>query len=433
MIAKRSEMKVIYVATRSVSEFRAILPPGWDVRSDATRAAVQAAHLAARVPGLRMECWRPEVELTDETSYVDEYGIRHRAFPSRRSKPGHDFSGAMLRALRQATRRGRVVVEVHAIYGSPLGYAVPLIMGCPTIGQSHGWSPASSADPKTLKGKLLTVRIARLWMLRGAAPSLTREWIERRVLHRYTHIFAANSNEEESLLKVHPSASVSLRPWPIDFDFFRPTDRAEARRKLGLLPRDNVILSVGRLEEPKGVRYLVDAFPLIAQAHPSCRLVIVGDGSSASGLHREVERLGCAGRVSFLGRQERDELLTLYAAADVLVQPSLKEGCSEVTREAMACGTPVVATDVGGSKDITRHFECGIVVPVRDSKAIADAVDVILRKPEEFRPNIERGRAAFGWEAFAEERLRMYERVLSKSHPGAEGEDRIGAVRESRE
>jgi len=416
-------MKVIYLLTGSVSSYRAVLPADWDVRTDASYPAAQAARLAGGMRRLQIESWRPEIELPAHSSYVDDHGVRHRAFPSVR-RFGLESSPSLINALKDEVQRERLIVEVHGLYGSLVAYEAPRVAGFPIIGQSHGWKPADPAEGSTWKRKLLAAGIARHWArTRAMAPEVRRGRMERGVLTRYDHVFVANEGEAGTYARLYPTTSVSIRPFPADFDLFKPVDATQARRRLRLAPGERVILFAGRLEVAKGVQYLIDALPRIARVHSNCRLVIIGDGGLEPELHRQAEALGCAERVTFVGWREQAELPRWFSAADVFVTPSLSEASSLVAREAMACGTPVVATDVGGSREITEHFECGLIVPPRDSIAIAAATQTVLRRPDAFRPNIERGRAAFGWEAFAAERLRTYEELCAR-WDGRDGDGR---------
>jgi glycosyltransferase involved in cell wall biosynthesis len=146
------------------------------------------------------------------------------------------------------------------------------------------------------------------------------------------------------------------------------------------------IVYAGVLTPLKGVHVLLDAFAAIAAAHPGVRLVLVGapvDASYAAALHQQVERSGLADRVLFLGHLTQTELATRVAGACVFVLPSFSEGLGRVVFEAMACGVPVVASDVGGIPDIVEAGVNGWLVPPGDAAALAERLGWMLSHPEE--------------------------------------------------
>lgn len=134
------------------------------------------------------------------------------------------------------------------------------------------------------------------------------------------------------------------------------------------------VLYAGVLSRIKGVHVLLDAIALAVRDRRDIGVVIVGpesDPAYAAWLHTRTSELGLAASVRFTGRLTQPELARQMAAADVLVLPSLSEGLARVLLEAMACGTPVVASDVGGSREIVRHKETGFLVPPSDARAIS--------------------------------------------------------------
>jgi glycosyltransferase involved in cell wall biosynthesis len=141
-----------------------------------------------------------------------------------------------------------------------------------------------------------------------------------------------------------------------------------------------MLLFVGRLAEKKGVRYLLDAMPAVLAMHPGSTLVIVGDGPLRGELTRQARDLGLGEAVRFLGARQTNDLPEFYAAADACAGPSIvaaggdTESFGVVFAEAMACGCPVVASDVGGVGDLVRHEQTGLLVPQRDPGALAQAL-----------------------------------------------------------
>ncbi len=161
----------------------------------------------------------------------------------------------------------------------------------------------------------------------------------------------------------------------VDLDLFRPLDRERIHRVLDL--SGPVLVSVGHLIERKGHHLVIDALADI----PEATLLIVGDGEERRALKRQAKRLGLADRVRFAGAVPHRDLVDIYNAADVLVLASSREGWPNVLLEAMACGTPCVATDVGGNAEVVSSPGAGLLAPARTAEAIAGAVNKLLAAP----------------------------------------------------
>jgi glycosyltransferase involved in cell wall biosynthesis len=163
----------------------------------------------------------------------------------------------------------------------------------------------------------------------------------------------------------------------VDCDRFRPPtapEREHARAALGLAAGDIAIASVGALERRKGHRFLIEAMATIAQAASSARLkcFIAGSGSIRAELEGEIGRLGCAERVTLLGRI--DDARELLWAVDIFAMPSLKEGLGVAALEAMASGLAVVASDIGGLREVVVHESTGLIVPPAHPEKVAAAI-----------------------------------------------------------
>jgi len=168
--------------------------------------------------------------------------------------------------------------------------------------------------------------------------------------------------------------------------YSRPVPEDEVgrlRQTLDLAPSDRVILYLGRLEESKGLRYLIDAFAQLA--HPDVVLVFVGQGSENAALRQQAGELGVQSRVRFAGYVPDEATLPYYAMSELLVLPSIttpqgKEPWGLVVNEAMNQGLPVVATDAVGAAagGLVQDGVNGFVVPERDSAALTHALRRIL-------------------------------------------------------
>lgn len=192
---------------------------------------------------------------------------------------------------------------------------------------------------------------------------------------------------------------------------FRHQDQAQARAALVLPAPGKLIVYVGRFVEAKGLVELLDAFAKMAAADADVRLALIGDGVMASRLPDMVRDRGIEGRVLLPGGMEPTQVARWISAADLLTLPSWSEGYPNVVVEALACGTPVVATDVGGTREILRD-DSGILVPPRDVEALRGALSEALARPWN-RAAIAASMAR-SWDDVAEETLRVCESVVAQ-------------------
>lgn len=193
----------------------------------------------------------------------------------------------------------------------------------------------------------------------------------------------------------------------VDLDRFAIADRAEAKAALGFA--GPVILSVGALIPRKGQDLLIRALPAL----PDATLLLAGQGPEHDALEALAIELGVQGRVGFLGAVPHDKLSRLYAAADVMALVSQSEGLANAWVEALACGTPVVISDVGGARELLDRPEAGTIV-AREPEAIAEAVRAILAAPparEAVRETVDR----FTWAANGDMLLAHLFRVAGKA------------------
>jgi glycosyltransferase involved in cell wall biosynthesis len=177
----------------------------------------------------------------------------------------------------------------------------------------------------------------------------------------------------------------------VDLERFEIADRAAAKEALGF--EGPVILCVGALIPRKGQELLVQALPRL----PGVTLLFAGQGQYRRALEKQAEELGVDRRIGFLGSVPHDRLPRIYAAADVMALPSSSEGLANAWVEALACGTPIVITDVGGARELLDRPEAGHIVD-RDPDAIAAAIGDLLTNPPE-REAVRDTALRFTWEA----------------------------------
>jgi glycosyltransferase involved in cell wall biosynthesis len=167
----------------------------------------------------------------------------------------------------------------------------------------------------------------------------------------------------------------------IDARLFHPGDQAEARRRLGIDGAERVVVYVGRMIAVKGLDVLLDAMAMYHEPGIGPRLFLVGEGPLRSSLEAQARALGLSARVTFLGPMTQEEIGDWFRAADLTVLPSRSEGVPNVLRESQACGTPFVASAVGGIAEIADPARDRLVPP-GDAMALAEAICFALRQPK---------------------------------------------------
>ncbi|MEO5373136.1 MAG: glycosyltransferase family 4 protein [Alphaproteobacteria bacterium] len=193
----------------------------------------------------------------------------------------------------------------------------------------------------------------------------------------------------------------------VDLDLFRPGDRAAARERLGLA--GPTLLSVGLLIERKGHDLVIGALPEL----PGVTLLIAGEGPERSSLEHLAARLGVAERVRFLGQVAHERLPDLYTAADCLVLASSREGWANVLLEAMACGTPVVASDVWGTAEVVASPAAGLLLAERTAREVARTVTRLLASPPE-RAAIRAYAEGYDWGETTRGQLELFNRIVNR-------------------
>ncbi|MEM3553505.1 MAG: GT4 family glycosyltransferase PelF [Candidatus Hadarchaeum sp.] len=179
--------------------------------------------------------------------------------------------------------------------------------------------------------------------------------------------------------------------------------------------RQNIILYVGSLIERKGVRFLLAAMPNVFAALPDYQLLIVGEGPQYPMLKQMTESLNIADKVVFLGFQSYDQVRTLMQRAKLLVLPSIEEAQGVVLLEALACGTPVVASKVGGIPEVVTR-DVGVLVPSANPAALSEAIISILTNSKIWLDMSHQARVraenVYNWKEIAKQTISVYKEVL---------------------
>jgi glycosyltransferase involved in cell wall biosynthesis len=256
---------------------------------------------------------------------------------------------------------------------------------------------------------------------KAALFKLYNRLMETRFLQRANRVLAVRMDH---LLSIRPDMAgqtgVMELGHGVDTDLFRPVPIEHARAGLDLSVDARVILFVGALDQAhrfKNVDGLLRAFARLAL--PDAILLVAGDGDQRARLDCLAVELGISPRVRFLGRQAPESLPSLYSAADVLVLPSTGvESFGLVQIEAMACGTPVVASDLPGMRTIVDHGVDGYLVPPNNPAALTAALGRICRDPELSRQLGDAGRRkvlrSYAWDRIGSDLEHIYNDLLAE-------------------
>lgn len=278
---------------------------------------------------------------------------------------------------------------------------VPLLMTFHTLGQSKNIVARSEAESEASQ------RIVG----------------ERRLMHSVDAVLAFNPQEKAEMMWYYraETGKVCVVPAGIDTGLFSPGDRMDARDRLGLVRTEPIVLFVGRIDPIKGIDILVDALCGLRrelwQTSPP-RLLLVGGGAGERAYESLVKRVndfGIADQITFVGSVAHNDLPTYYRAADVVAVPSFYESFGLVAVEAMACGTPVVASRAGGLAFTVDDGETGFLVPHDDPIALAGKLRLTLTD-DDLRERLGAQAAVvakrFSWATIASRVVHIYDQLV---------------------
>jgi len=251
---------------------------------------------------------------------------------------------------------------------------------------------------------------------------------ENTVICSADKIIAATEAEKAQLVTMYDTVGdrIAIIPPGVDTCHFYPIPQDEAKEAIGVPQHDRMALFVGRIEPLKGIDTLIKAMALLKLDCGKCPhyLVIIGGDPDASPEQISLEmarlknlchELGLDDMVIFLGKRGQDTLPYYYSAAEVLVMPSHYESFGMVALEAMACGTSVIASEVGGLAHLIKEGETGFFVPSGDPEALADCLTKLILD-DELRKSIGKQAAEYArnhdWLNITDKVIRLYEEVL---------------------
>ncbi len=307
--------------------------------------------------------YRPQPGRLEQQQGIEVRFPRFFALPGLlRQLDGFMMALASLPTLWRLKRQGYNVIDAHFAY--PDGYAATLLgrwLNLPTSITLRGTEVPHSRNPA------LRARVAK-------------------ALARATRVFSVSDSLRQLAISLGmPAAKGRVIGNGIDLDRFQPVPRAEARQRFGLPEDARVLVSVGALVERKGFHRVIECLPELLQEQPNLHYLIVGganpEGDMLPELRAQVAAAGLEAQVHFLGALPPEELKWPLSAADVFVLATRNEGWANVFLEAMACGLPVVATDVGGNREVVCRPELGAIVPFGERAALTTALRDALRHP----------------------------------------------------
>jgi glycosyltransferase involved in cell wall biosynthesis/peptidoglycan/xylan/chitin deacetylase (PgdA/CDA1 family) len=230
-----------------------------------------------------------------------------------------------------------------------------------------------------------------------------------RTLHAADAVVPVSDDLKERLIELGIAPDkIHVVPRGVDTTVFAPGEQLEARRRLGIAEEGKVLVWVGRMVPVKGLDVLLQACTQLCETVPF-QLYLVGKGPLEQELKHACQALGLSGRVFFPGACSHKELSDWYRAADWTVLPSRSEGIPNVLRESLACGTPFVASHVGGIPEIARHGP-NRLVPPEDAPALAAALAAVLTEPG--RPAVFASKLPT-WDDSAEALVRVIQRAIA--------------------
>jgi D-inositol-3-phosphate glycosyltransferase len=240
---------------------------------------------------------------------------------------------------------------------------------------------------------------------------------EREAVNNCQRIIVSTAEEKESIIRYYGASpeNTGVVPCGVNMEQFRPSDRATAKKDLGFV-NDKILLFVGRIDPLKGVEQLVKSVAYLNDIDDLKLVVVGGDEESQNEidrLNRLSNELGITEKIDFRGTIKHAELPLYYNAADVCVVPSYYESFGLVALESLACGTPVVATDVGDLRNIIHQGKTGFVVPNNSRQVLADKIKELLDKSDFDKGLIRESVREYSWDNIAEKVAKELRTVLA--------------------
>ncbi len=252
--------------------------------------------------------------------------------------------------------------------------------------------------------------------------------MEMQIVQQADCLVAATPAEQTQLIWLYRAnrKKIEIIPPGVNIDRFRPIATEEARQRTGLEKNCRVLLFVGRIEKLKAVDTIIEALHRLYRTHPEllqgvCCAIIGGnpqdnDDVEMHRLQMLVEKFGLTDTIQFLGAKDQTLLPEYYAAATAVIMPSDYESFGMVALEAMASGTPVIASEVGGLQFLIENGKTGYLIPTREPQALADRIGYLLTNAahsQEMGQNAAEVARTYAWSNIANRLLALFEDILA--------------------
>ena len=253
---------------------------------------------------------------------------------------------------------------------------------------------------------------------------------EREVIRLADKIVAATADEVDQLMNLYdaPEEKIAVIPPGVDTSRFYPIPADEAKEFIGIPRNERMLLYVGRIEPLKGIDILIRAIAQLKHADvlsncPHYLYIIGGEPDAEEGqMNREMQRLkklchelGVGDLVLFLGKQDQDTLQYYYSAAEIVIMPSHYESFGMVALEAMACGTPVIATQVGGLQHLVQNGKTGFTIPKDNVDVLEESLTQLICKEgmrEEMSQNSVVYARSYAWDVITPRVIDLYLKTI---------------------
>ena len=330
-------------------------------------------------------------DLRDEVFAIDERA-QHLDIDYVEVFERHSFDPRIWRALRRLVRdRGFDIIHSHDYKTNLIGLMLARAQHARPLSTVHGWT--------------------------GQSPREIRLYypLDKKILARFPRLIVVSGEIRDELVRTGTKPNrIRVVLNGIDPTRFRRVQgrEEEVRSALALGADDIVIGAVGRTERQKRFDILLDVVADLRKRRPNLRVVVVGDGSLRPALEAQACRLGLGSTALFLG--QRTDVPDLHHAFDLLVQSSEYEGTPNIVLEAMALETPIVATDVGGTRDLTQNEVHALIVPPRDPPALAAAISRAIDDPAATAARVRAARDRVEGPLSFENRMRTVEGIYEE-------------------
>ena len=315
----------------------------------------------------------------------------------------------------QKTKRAfllRNQIDLYHAHG-PLNAFIGLIdRSKPLVITFHGYPTLESLSKGTIKSNSLIFRIYR--------------WIEKKTVERADAIIVVGKRQKEWLINelgADPNKLFQVSNG-VDIKKFRPIQVVDHNPNFGFTKETKIIIFIKAFTAQSGISYLIQSIPKIQVNYPNIGLLAIGGGPLQDQLEDDIDNMNLGRAVKLIQRVSNDSIPQYLNKAEIFISPSIPFDKAEETFnisliEAMACGKPVIATAIGGPKEIIEGGDdVGILIPPKDPDAIADAVIELLNNPERAKKMGENARkyivSTYTWEKVYLETLRVYEFVNQK-------------------